>query len=182
MIDVASNRKAQKYSAATQAARVLWALAWPLFRLSPRPLWGWRRFLLRMFGAHIGQGVHIYPSVRITMPWNLHIGDQSAVGDRALLYNLGRLTIGRQVTISHQAHVCGGTHDYRAADFPLIKTPIVIGDGAWICADAFVGPGVTIGERAIVAARAAAMQDVPAGKIAAGNPAVLRGDRDTVPS
>ncbi len=177
MVDIASNRAAQKYSGRTQPARILWAMVRPRSLLSPRPLWGWRRFLLRVFGAEIGRHVHIYPTVRITMPWNLVVGDQSAVGDGVLLYNLGLLTIGRRVTISHRAHLCGGTHDYRQKSFPLVKTPITICDGAWICADAFIGPNVTVGERAIIAARCVAMDDIPAGQIAQGNPAALRGSR-----
>lgn len=105
------------------------------------------------------------------MPWNVSIGDYSAVGDRALLYSLGPITIGSRVTISHQAHLCAGTHDYRQADFPLLKLPIRICDGAWICAEAFVGPGVEIGEEAILAARGVAVKNVATGVIAAGNPA-----------
>ncbi len=178
MIDVAGNRKAQKYGAGVQAARVLWALCRPLFALSPRPLWGWRRMLLRLFGAKVGRAVHIYPSVRVTMPWNLAIGDESAVGDGALLYNLGPLAIGRGVTISHRAHLCGGTHDYRTEEFPLIKCPITIADGAWICADGFVGPDVTVGAGAIVGARAVATSDVPPCAIVAGNPAKQVGTRE----
>ena len=178
MIDVSGNRQAQKYGAGTQVARVLWALVRPLFALSPRPLWGWRRFLLRLFGARVGRAVHIYPSVRVAMPWNLAVGDESAVGDRVHLYNLGPFTIGRQVTISHQAHLCGGTHDHRQASFPLVKCPITVDDGAWICAEAFIGPGVTVGAGAIVAARAVAVKDVAPGQIVGGNPARLIGQRE----
>lgn len=177
MIDVTANRRARKYARSTQVARGLWALATPLFRLSPRPLWGWRRALLRLFGARVGKDVHIWPSARIAMPWNLAIGAQSAIGERVLVYNLGKIAIGRQVTISHQAHLCAGTHDHHHPDFPLQKLPISIGDGAWICADAFVGPNVTIGARAIVAARAVAVRDVAPDTIVAGNPAIMRGER-----
>ncbi|GAA0277779.1 colanic acid biosynthesis acetyltransferase WcaF [Alteraurantiacibacter aestuarii] len=180
MIDVAGNRQAQKYPLRIQAARAAWAVCRPLFALSPRPLWGWRRFLLRLFGATVGREVHIYPSARVFMPWNLAIGDESAVGERVYLYNLGPLTIGRQVTISHQAHLCGGTHDYRQAGFPLVKTPNAIGDSAWICADAFVGPGVTVGARAIVGARCVAMQDVAQDAIVSGNPAQVIGQRPEI--
>ncbi len=170
-VDVEANRRAAKWSRRELAGRALWALSRPLFALSPRPLWGWRRFLLRLFGAKVGRDVHIYPTVRIAVPWTLSIGAQSAVGDRAILYDLGPLTIGERVTISQHAHLCGGTHDHRDPAFPLVKSPIVIGDDAWICADAFVGPGVTVGEKAIVAARAVAVRDVPAGSIVGGNPA-----------
>jgi putative colanic acid biosynthesis acetyltransferase WcaF len=130
---------------------------------------------LRLFGARIGRDVHIHPSVRITVPWNLKIGDQSAIGDRAILYSLGRITVGERVTISQGAHLCAGTHDYRNPAMPLLKLPIVVASEAWICADAFIGPGVEVGARAIVGARCAVMKDVAPATIMIGNPAkVLR--------
>jgi putative colanic acid biosynthesis acetyltransferase WcaF len=170
-LDIERNRRAIKWTASEQAGRIAWALVWPLFALSPRPLWSWRRLLLRVFRARIGQSVHIYPSVRITIPWNLAIGDHAAVGDRAILYALGPISIGARATISQGAHLCAGSHEWRDPAMPLTKPPVVIGDEAWICADAFIGPGVTIGTRAIVGARAVAMSDVDAGSIVVGNPA-----------
>lgn len=177
-LDIAANRRAVKWSGRELLGRALWeTLRGPLFAWTPRPLWGWRRMVLRAFGAHIGREVHIYPSVRIAVPWNVAIGDEAAVGDRAILYSLGRISIGPQATISQGAHLCAGTHDYRRADMPLVKAPVAVGAGAWICADAFVGPGVSVGDRAIVGARAVAVGDVPAGKIVAGNPARVIRDR-----
>lgn len=171
-INVAANRAARKWSRRELVGRALWEiLSPPLFAWTPRPLWAWRRFVLRAFGARIGADVHIFPTVRIPVPWNLEIGSQSAVGDGAVLYCLGRIVIGRGATISQYAHLCAGTHDYRSADMPLVKAEITIGHNAWICADAFVGPGVEIGDLAIVGARAVAMSDVPYGAIVVGNPA-----------
>ncbi len=88
-----------------------------------------------------------------------------------IIYNLGRVTLGSRVTVSHRAHLCAGTHDHTKPDFPLLRPPIVIGSDAWICADAFVGPGVTVGEGAIVGARAVAMKDVKPRSVVVGNPA-----------
>jgi putative colanic acid biosynthesis acetyltransferase WcaF len=170
-LDIAANRAARKWSRKELAGRLLWDLAAPVFALSPRPLWGLRRALLRAFGARIGRNVHILPSVRITIPWNLDIGDEAAVGEGAILYALGPIRIGRQATISQYAHLCAGSHDFTRADMPLLKPPIEIGEGAWICADAFVGPGVTVGARAVLGARAVAMKHVAPGLIVAGNPA-----------
>ena len=170
-LDISSNRKAAKYSKSEMAWRVLWSFGRILFRLSPRPCFGWRRFVLRCFGARIGRHVHIYPSTRIYLPWNLTVGDWSAIGEDALIYSLGPVTIGCQATVSHRAHLCAGTHDYRQPDLPLLKPPIVVGDQAWICADAFVGPGVTVGEGAVVGACAVTMKDVPPWTVVAGNPA-----------
>ena len=171
MLNVEKNRRARKYSSAELTRRVLWTLAQPLFRFSPRPCFGWRRFLLRCFGAKVGHSVHVYPTATIYFPWNLEAGDETAIGERALIYILGRVTLGARVTVSHGAHVCAGTHDHTKPDFPLLRPPIIVGPEAWICADAFVGPGVTIGEGAIVGARAVAMKDVRPWTIVIGNPA-----------
>lgn len=170
-IDVAANRSAVKWSSKQLAGRVLWHVIQISFALSPRPLWAWRRVLLRLFGAKIGRDVHIYPTVRITIPWNLSIGDQAAVGDRAILYALGPITIGKRATISQNAHLCAGSHDTTRSDRQLIKPPIVIGADAWVAADAFIGPGVRVGEGSIVGARAVVMKDVDEGVVVAGNPA-----------
>lgn len=179
-LDTLANRKSRKWSRRALAGRVCWALAHPLFRLSPRPLWGWRRWLLRLFGATIGSNVHIYPSVRITIPWNLAVGGHSAIGDQVIVYALGRIRLGSRVTISQGAHLCAGTHDYRDPAMPLLKLPIVVEDDAWICADAFVGPGVTVGSSTIVGARAVVMRDVPSAVIVVGNPARVLRSRDGV--
>jgi len=172
-IDVKANRRARKWTRRELAMRVLWGLAHPLFAWSPRPFWAWRRVLLRLFGARIGREVHVYPNVRIAMPWNLTIGDHSAVGDRATLYALGSITIAECVTVSQGAHLCAGTHDYRDSAMPLLKPPIVIQREAWICADAFVGPGVDIGPWAIIGARCVVTKNVEPGAIMIGNPAKL---------
>jgi putative colanic acid biosynthesis acetyltransferase WcaF len=171
MLDVEQNRRTRKYSSGEIIRRVLWTFIQPVFRFSPRPCFGWRRFLLRCFGAKIGRSVHIYPSAIIYLPWNLDAGDESAIGEQAFIYNLGRVTLGSRVTISHRAHLCAGTHDHTKRDFPLLRLPIVVDSDAWICADAFVGPGVTVGEGAILGARAVAMKDVKAWSIVVGNPA-----------
>ncbi|MEX0317499.1 MAG: acetyltransferase [Ruegeria sp.] len=171
MIDVAANRHARKWSRREQVARVFWALACPAFRLSPRIFWGWRRWLLRCFGATVGAQVHVYPSVRITMPWNLTLSPGCAVGDRAILYALGPISIGARATISQGAHLCAGTHDHTRADRPLLKPPITVGPDSWIAAEAFIGPGVEVGARSIVGARTVVMKSIEPDLIVAGNPA-----------
>lgn len=173
-IDIATNRAARKWTRAELIGRAVWEiLAAPMFALTPRPLWLWRRLLLRAFGAQIGAQAHICPTVRIQIPWNLCMGDYSAIGDRALIYNLGRIKIGANATISQNAHLCAGSHDFRSPAMALLKLPITIGDGAWICADAFIGPDVAIGDGAVVAARAVVVRDVEANVVVAGNPAVM---------
>jgi putative colanic acid biosynthesis acetyltransferase WcaF len=177
MVDVDLNRKSRKWTRKELAGRIAWRVVHPLFAFSPRPLWGWRRWLLRLFGARIGRDARIHPTVLISIPWNLSIGDASAVGDRAILYALGPISIGERTTVSQGAHLCAGTHDWRQSAMPLLKLPITVKDDAWVCADAFIGPTVTIGQGAIIGARAVVMKDVPAFMIMAGNPARKVGDR-----
>jgi putative colanic acid biosynthesis acetyltransferase WcaF len=172
-LDIAANRRAKKYPTGILIRRVLWGFGRLAFRLSPRPCFGWRRFVLRCFGAKIGNHVNLYPSTWVYFPWNLTVGDWSAIGEQAFIYNLGPVTLGEKVTISHRAQLCAGTHDYTVPDLPLIRSPIVVHDQAWICADAFVGPGVIIGEGAIVGARAVVMKRVEPWNIVAGNPATM---------
>jgi putative colanic acid biosynthesis acetyltransferase WcaF len=170
-LDLYANRSGRKYTPGELVRRVLWRLCWPGFRFSPRSCFGWRRLFLRAFGAQVGKHVHVYNTAEIYLPGNLSIGDWTAIGEHALIYNLGPVTIGAGVTISQRAHLCAGTHDYSRAEMPLLKPPIAIGDEAWICADAFVGPGVVVGAGAVVAARAVALTNVPAWTVVVGNPA-----------
>lgn len=176
-LDIPANRAAAKYSVCEVVYRALWMLGRCCFRMSPRPCFAWRRFVLRCFGAELGAQVNTYPSTVIYFPWNLSVGDWSALGENTLIYNLGPVAIGRQVTVSHGAHLCAGTHDYRRVDLPLLKPPIRIEDQAWICADAFISPGVTVGQGAVVAARAVVTKNVSAWSIVAGNPARPIGTR-----
>lgn len=171
-IDVRANRSASNYGKREMLARALWGGAQPLFRYSPRTSFRWRNSLLRLFGATVGKEVHIYNSARIMMPWNLVIGGLSCIGESCLIYNLGRVTIGYQTTISHRVHLCAGTHDYTLPDLPLLKSEIHIGDQAWLCADSLIGPGVKVGEGSVVGAGAVVMKDVEPWWVVAGNPAV----------
>lgn len=177
-VDVQANRASRNWSYKELAGRALWTVSMPLFSLSPRHLWGWRVAMLRLFGARIGRQVHIFPSAQIAIPWNIKVGDFSAIGDRAVLYSLGPISIGTRATISQNAHICAGTHDFRSARMELLKPPVLIGDDAWVCADAFLGPGIRIGDRAIIGARAVVTKDIDADAIVAGNPAKRIGTRN----
>lgn len=177
MLKIHKNRKIGRYSKAIQLKRIMWGLCYPFFRLSLRPMFGWRRFLLILFGAKIGKHVHIYNTARIYFPWNLEIGDWSAIGEHALVYNLGKVKIGKDVTISQRVHLCAGTHDHNDPLMPLLTQPIEICDSAWIAADAFVGPCVIVGQGAVVGARAVVVRNISPLEISAGNPARKIGDR-----
>lgn len=153
-------------------SRALWSLVWWVaYRPSPRVFHGWRRFLLRRFGAIIGKGAHPYPSARIWAPWNLTMGEGSCLGDYVQCYSVDRITLEPQATVSQFSFLCTAGHDYRAKGMPLITAPITIGRGAWVAADAFIGSGVTVGERAVVGARASVFRDVDPWTVVGGNPA-----------
>lgn len=163
---------ASPYSEREKVGRLLWAIAQAtLFRLSFHNWYGWRRWLLGRFGASLHPTVRLRRTVTIECPWNLTIGEESAVGDRAILYCLGRVRLGTRVTISQGAHLCAGSHDYNSRRMPLLRPPIVIGDDVWIATEAFVGPQVTVGDGAILGARAAAFRDLAPWTIYLGNPA-----------
>lgn len=155
-----------------------WLVHSTLFAWSPQFMYGWRRFLLRLFGARIGKGVLIRPSARITYPWKLSIGDHSWIGDQAELYTLGQIEIGKHVAISQRSYLCTGSHDFTRPTFDIYAKPIVVQDQVWVASDVFVAPGVTIGFGCVVGARSTVFQDLPPGKICFGSPAVPVKDRE----
>jgi Acetyltransferase (isoleucine patch superfamily) len=159
------------------AVQLWWIVQGTLFALSPQALYGWRNFLLRLFGCKVGQGVIVRPSVRITYPWKVAIGDRSWIGDHAELYSLGEISIGADAVVSQQAYLCTGAHDHRAIGFDIYARPIVIEDQAWVCAGVFVHPGVRIGKGAVIAARSVLKQDAEPFGIYSGFPATLQGRR-----
>lgn len=134
-------------------------------------MYGWRRFLLRLFGAQIGKKALIRPSVNVTYPWKLKIGDYSWIGDNVVLYTLGNIEIGSHTVISQRSYICTGSHDYTSPTFDIYTKAIHIGDQVWIAADVFVAPGVTIGDGAVVGLRSTVLHDLPSGMVCYGNPA-----------
>ena len=156
-----------------------WAVQATLFAWSPQVLYRWRAFLLRLFGAKIGKGVVIRPSVKITYPWKLTVGDYAWVGDDAVLYTLGNITLGNNSVVSQKCYLCTGSHDYTSAHFEITATPIVIGAKCWLATDVFVAPGVTIGDGSVVGARSSVFKSLPGGMVFRGNP--LKAVRERVP-
>jgi len=148
-----------------------WLVQSTLFAISPQFMYGWRNFLLRMFGAKVGSGVIIRPSVRVTYPWKVIIGNDVWIGDHAELYSLGEIEIGDDVVISQKSYLCAATHDYTKPSFDMIDKKITIEDQAWIATDVFVAPGVTIGKGALIGARSSVFSDMPKGMICVGSPA-----------
>lgn len=154
-----------------------WLVQALLFAPSPQPLYAWRVFLLRLFGAKIGQGVKLRPSVRVTYPWKVTIGDNAWIGDRAELYSLNEITIGDDACVSQDCYLCTGSHDHRQPDFPYDCAPITVGPQAWLAAGCFVGPGVTIGAATVAGARSLVLKDLEPNSVYAGHPARRVGPR-----
>lgn len=164
--------KGYPYTGSEYLRRFAWNLVQAtLIRFSPGRAMGWRRFWLRLFGAKIGKAAGIRPTTTIVHPWLLDLADYSMLGDRVTVYNLGQITIHKHTVVSQNTHLCAGTHDYTKPDLPLVRSTITIGRGVWVCADAFIGPGVSIGDNVVVGARAVVVKDVEPGFVVAGNPA-----------
>lgn len=165
-------------SIANKLARAAWgAVRVLLFRPTPAPLHAWRRLLLRSFGARVGNRVAVYPSAIIWAPWNLTIEEGATIGGGATIYNVDRITIGKYGIISQGAHLCTASHAHDSADFELVTAPIHIEEDAWVAAEAFVGPGVTISRAAVVGARAVVVRSVDERAIVVGNPTRVIGRR-----
>lgn len=157
--------------------QVWWLSHALLFRTSPQFMYGWRNWLLRCFGARIGKGVIIRPTVRITYPWKLTVGDHAWVGDFAELYTLDTIIIGDNAVVSQHAYLCTGSHDLRSPDFAIYGRPITVEAEAWVAAGAFVHPGVTIAQGSVVAARSIVRANTEAYGIYAGEPLRRVGER-----
>ena len=168
----------QQLSVANKLARVLWQLVWLLlYRPSPVPFHAWRRFLLRCFGATIEAGTHPYPSAKIWAPWNLTMRKHSCLSHQVDCYCVDKIELGVHVTVSQYSYLCTASHDYTQRAMPLITAPILIGDNTWVTEDVFIGPGVKIGEGAVVGARSTVTRNVLPWTVVAGSPPKVIGPR-----
>jgi putative colanic acid biosynthesis acetyltransferase WcaF len=150
----------------------LWSIVrGTLFRLSPPSANGWRNMLLRIFGAKVAHDAAVAPSTHIDHPWNLTLGRGATICDRVIINCMGAVNVGERSRISQYSHLCAGTHEYQRPDMRIEPRPIDVGNDVWIAADAFVGPGVHIGDGAMLAARSAAFHDLPQSMICVGEPA-----------
>ncbi|MFT3785374.1 MAG: WcaF family extracellular polysaccharide biosynthesis acetyltransferase [Tepidisphaeraceae bacterium] len=165
-------RNQSPYTTGQKIKRLLWGIVQStLFRWSLHPMYGWRAFLLRAFGAKLGANVRVRRTATFEIPWNITLGDHVSIGDHAIVYALGPVTVGARSFLSQFAHLCAGTHDGTSPDYPLLRMPITIGADCWIAADAFVGPGVTIADGVLVGARSSVFSDLPEWTVCVGNPA-----------
>lgn len=161
-----------------RAFRLLWQLTWLfLAAWTPPNLNRWRISIANLFGARIHKGASLYGSVRIWYPANLTMAARSTLGPKVNCYCVAPITLGEYAVVSQGAHLCAATHEIHEAAFQLKALPIRIGAHAWVCAEAFVGPGVEIGEGAVLAARAVAFHDLEPWTVYRGNPAERKGPR-----
>ncbi|OWW26230.1 putative colanic acid biosynthesis acetyltransferase [Zobellia sp. OII3] len=162
-----------KFSVSNKIGRAVWNITYLiLFRpFSLRVFRKWRIFVLRVFGANVSWNSMINSSVKIWAPWNLEVGDYSCLGKRVNCYNQGKIALKDNVTVSQDCSLCASSHDYTSKFHSLFLAPIVIYDKAWVAAEAFVGPGISIGEGAVVGARASVFKNVEPWTVVGGNPA-----------
>lgn len=161
------------FSLRNRLFRSIWNTAWLLLaHWTPPPLHRWRGCLLRCFGANVHPTARVYGSARIWYPPNLTLHANAVIGPGANLYCMDKITIGEKAVVSQGSQLCCGTHDISDPDFQLITKPIFIGSRAWVAADAFIGPGVTVSEGAVVGACAVLFKDALAFGVYSGNPAV----------
>lgn len=169
----AADRHISPYSFAEKVRRVIWSFVEATAFRWTWPTWyGYRGWLLNLFGAKIDPTARLRRTCRFTCPWNLSVGANTATGDNVRFYCLGPVTIGDRVTISQHAYLCAGSHDHTdPVTMPLLRPLIAVGSDAWIATDAYVGPGVTVGEGAVLGARGCAFKDLEAWTVYGGNPA-----------
>ena len=153
--------------------RGAWTVTWLLLAAwTPRQLHVWRRFLLRLFGADMAGTADVRGSARVWFPPHLVMADGALIGPRVTCYNMGRVSLGAGALVSQGAHLCAGSHDVDSPVYQLVARPISLGPRVWIAAEAFVGPGVRVGEGAVLGARGVAFRDLDPWTVYAGNPAV----------
>jgi putative colanic acid biosynthesis acetyltransferase WcaF len=157
---------------------IWWIVRGTIFKLSLQNMYGIRNTILRLFGANIGSGVKIRPSVVITYPWKIKIGDNSWIGDNAELYSLDTIKIGSNCVVSQRSYLCTGSHDYKDPGFSLITKPITIENNVWLGTDCFVNLGIKISEGCVVGARSSVFKNLEPGGVYCGTPAKFVKKRD----
>ena len=151
--------------------RALWSLfQLPFFPHTPQMLSPLRIALLRLFGAKIGPACLIAAGVKVWVPWNLIMGERSAIGFDTEVYNFAPIIIGKHVVVSQHNYLCSATHDYTHPHFPLVSKPIHIQSQAWVASGCLISPGVTIGEGAVIGARSLVTKSMPEWTVCAGSP------------
>lgn len=161
------------YTTVNRIKRLFWSICWTvLARPFPKSLANpWKIFILRIFGAKIAKSAYVYSSAKIFMPWNLVMEEHACIASGVDCYNAAPIIIKRNATVSQRAYLCTASHNISSKKHEQIEKPIIINERAWVAAEAFIGPGVCVGEGAVVGARAAVFKDVEPWIVVGGNPA-----------
>jgi putative colanic acid biosynthesis acetyltransferase WcaF len=175
-----SNRIYKQIDMNNKILRSLWNVVYVLFfrPFGTKIFNTWRLFILRIFGAKIHHNAGVYASVKIWAPWNLEMHKNAWLGPEVICYNPDKIILEEGVTVSQYTYLCAASHDINGVDFTLVTAPISIKKNAWIAADAFIGMGVTIGEGAVVGARACVFKNVEPWTVVGGNPAKFINKRE----
>ncbi len=159
------------FSLSNRLYRLLWSLVYSLFFCwTPVYLFKWRVLLLKIFGCQLDWSARIYPTSKIWSPKNIRLGSNVTIAPRVRIYNQGFIEIGDGSLISQDSTLCASTHDYKKTGFSLLLKPITIGKNVWVCSEAFVGPGVHLGDGVVLGARAVAKKNLDAWSVYDGNP------------
>lgn len=168
----AADRGASPWPLSMRIKLLLWEYAWIFLCIwTPKPFNLWRLSILRVFGTKVHGRPFVHQRARIQIPWNVELYNGSCLGDRANLYSLDRITIGEGAVVAQEAYLCTGTHEFSNPTLPLMTAPITVQARSFIGARAFVLPGVTIGERAVIGACSVVTRSIPGAMVARGNPA-----------
>lgn len=164
-----------RHSFRSKVFRMIWNFVWVVFfRFTPnhfKVFNSWRIFLLRIFGAKVGNFCVVKNSCEIWQPWKLEIGDYVALSERVVCYSVDKIRIGNQTTISREAFLCCASHDTASSNMELTAAPIIIGDNCWVAARAILLPGIRVGNGAVVAAGSVVVKDIAPWTVVGGNPA-----------
>jgi putative colanic acid biosynthesis acetyltransferase WcaF len=169
------------FSFANRALRLIWNFTWLILASwTPARLHRWRRLLLQVFGAKMAPLTDVRGGARVWYPPHLVMEERCILADGVNCYNMAPVYIKSGAIVSQRAHLCAGTHDIDDDNFQLLAKPIVVGRNCWIAAEAFVGPGVTIGDGAVLGARAVTFRDLQPWTVYVGNPAVPKRQRNPI--
>ena len=176
--DISSYPHLEYAPGSTALIRLIWYFTNILFFMNPlNPVSGLKVRLLRWFGATVGKGVVIKPSVNIKYPWRLRIGDHVWIGEKAWIDNLGDVSIADHCVLSQGSMLLSGSHDFSRTTFNVQVDKIVLEEGVWIGARAIVYMGVTCKSHSILGANSIALRDMEPYAIYYGNPAVKVSER-----
>jgi putative colanic acid biosynthesis acetyltransferase WcaF len=161
------------FTFANRLERLCWHIVWSMLaRWTPPNFSPWRIWLLKLFGAKVDKGAMIAADVKVWLPRNLHLGEYVSIGPGVNCYTMAPISMGPRTIVSQFAHLCAGSHDISDPDFQLIARPITIGADVWIAAEAFLAPGVHVGDGVVLAARGCAFTTLEPWTVYRGNPAV----------